>query len=541
MAFFSMYGHDFEVAHTPSNHQAGIFKWCLSSVKRASRNAFVSATAGSGKTTTVEAAIRVIRQNQDRNGWRMGGITYLCFNTSVAGEAKERLKDVAGKVYVRTLHSSGMMMIRTALEGKTPEKFVDGKKYRKILQSILQRAMNSDKLSDDTKASIQEHVKLSTLGKLCDQVRLSLVFPNNGQWRKWYGDLIAHHGLDVHPEVYDWTIKAVRYAVAQGEKSWRESIDYTDMLYIPCRHNLRSFGTSWVFVDEAQDLSRAALAIARKCCYHNDRGEQCGRMLFVGDRNQSLYGFAGADTQAVDNIIRTMQADVLPLSITYRCPASHVALCNELVPEMEAREGAPEGTVEDIVIEDLGARLQPGDLVLCRQNAPLVSACFRLIRQNVQARLKGRDVADMLIDTLHDIVEFAPDMSVFPASAQKWASDKIARLQAIDPDIDDEDPRIQAVYDTRACLVEFWDNEAPTSFAEFKASIESLFADVEEAVWLSTIHRAKGLEADTVAILNPDKIRISHPRMLDWQHEQERCAEFVALSRSKDTLLFVEG
>jgi superfamily I DNA/RNA helicase len=59
-------------------------------------------------------------------------------------------------------------------------------------------------------------------------------------------------------------------------------------------------------------------------------------------------------------------------------------------------------------------------------------------------------------------------------------------------------------------------------------------------VWLSTIHRAKGDEAERVYILRPDLL--PHPRArTPQQQEQEQNLRYVAFTRAKEALSFVGG
>ncbi|MGD0575848.1 MAG: 3'-5' exonuclease [Anaerolineales bacterium] len=70
--------------------------------------------------------------------------------------------------------------------------------------------------------------------------------------------------------------------------------------------------------------------------------------------------------------------------------------------------------------------------------------------------------------------------------------------------------------------------------------IESIFSDDTTGVVLSSVHRAKGLEADRVFILHPELI--PHPKARqDWELEQEQNCLYVALTRSKSELYLVES
>jgi superfamily I DNA/RNA helicase len=75
--------------------------------------------------------------------------------------------------------------------------------------------------------------------------------------------------------------------------------------------------------------------------------------------------------------------------------------------------------------------------------------------------------------------------------------------------------------------------------------MENLFEEITstspQAIKLSTIHRAKGLENDRVFILNYDKLPAYRPGMKDWEMEQEKNLKYVALTRPKKELFLVES
>ena len=77
----------------------------------------------------------------------------------------------------------------------------------------------------------------------------------------------------------------------------------------------------------------------------------------------------------------------------------------------------------------------------------------------------------------------------------------------------------------------------PRSTAEVERQIDKLFADEGATVWLSTIHKAKGLEADNVYIVMPSKL--PHPMAKKaWEKVQEENMRFIAYSRAKQNLYF---
>ena len=78
--------------------------------------------------------------------------------------------------------------------------------------------------------------------------------------------------------------------------------------------------------------------------------------------------------------------------------------------------------------------------------------------------------------------------------------------------------------------------------AELKSYINRLFTDekVENAVMLSTAHKSKGLEANRVLILLPNKLSLTWQNQLDWQLKQELNLKYVALTRARKELVFID-
>jgi superfamily I DNA/RNA helicase len=77
---------------------------------------------------------------------------------------------------------------------------------------------------------------------------------------------------------------------------------------------------------------------------------------------------------------------------------------------------------------------------------------------------------------------------------------------------------------------------------ELKSYIDRLFNDesIKNAITLSTVHKAKGLEANRVIILLPNKLPMEYPNQKNWQLEQEKNLKYVAVTRAKKELIFID-
>ena len=306
------------------------------------------------------------------------------------------------------------------------------------------------------------------------------------------------------------------------------------MVWLPLVEHLQPRQTDWVMVDESQDLNRCGLELVLRACA---RG---GRLLFVGDRRQAIYGFAGADPRSMERIEERTEAERLPLAICYRCPSSHVALAGRVYPGIEPAPGAATGVIEeDIAEDDAVDMLRPGDLVLCRTTAPLVPLCYRLIRCRKPARLRGHDIGVRLLSVLKR-VEKQPGfvMADFLAHLRRCEMEAFEELARQEVD----EMAVQSMMDKFATVRVIYEAERPQTMQEMRDAVSSIFPkDVDHPViWLSTVHRAKGDEAERVFLLRPDLL--PHPKAkTPVQAEQERNLLYVALTRAKQALYVIEG
>jgi DNA helicase-2/ATP-dependent DNA helicase PcrA len=300
-----------------------------------------------------------------------------------------------------------------------------------------------------------------------------------------------------------------------------------------CDMTLEKF--DFLMVDEAQDMNKSQTDFILKSI------SETGRIIAVGDRRQSLYGFRGADTEAIPNIIKTLDATVLPLSVTYRCPKSHVELARQIVTQLEARENAPEGYIGDVQYLDLTKKLQAGDMVICRTNAPLVKPAFECIRMGKKAIIRGKDIGQSLINMIKrfetdDLGEFEVALYEYFHFEHTKLLDKGKELQAM-------------MLEDRVSTLHFIMGEC-TTVSDLVGKVEMLFNDNNIGIVFSSVHRAKGMEAENVFILRPDlmphpKAGIGKDKKPDpkkqWELVQESNAEYVAKTRSQNNLFFIRG
>jgi superfamily I DNA/RNA helicase len=509
-----------------SAYQRTIFDWVVSDCG----DVVVEAVAGSGKTKTLVEAARFIRSDK---------ATFIAFNKHIVNEIQDRL---GNSMRVKTIHSIGCRTLWNHL-GQT---LVDEDKYAGIAKPYAQE------IADDLRRTYQQELRrwsrnpddekepaeplnppsiVSQLKSLAHFCRVTLTPPEHIDLLE---KMVAHFNCLEDGLSLAQLQHYLKEILRQGEEiAIRDKlIDFDDMLWLPWKWNLHPRPQQqWLMVDECQDLSAAQLDLVLKL---RGRG---GRILFVGDRRQSIMGFAGADNNSVDNIIARTNATVLPLSICYRCPSSHIKLASEIVPQIESRPDAPVGIIKRIARAKLHEEIKEGDLVISRCAAPAIKLCIELIAKRVPAKVRGRDIGNQLTTIVKEVgASTAFEFNKFSYFLNAYQSDKIAKLQQKK----NSEAQIESLKDRVSGIVVCYQAFHAQSIGELCAEIEDLFSDSQASVMLSTVHRAKGLENDRVFILRPDQLPLTWRGQRVWELEQEKNLRYIALTRAKQSLYFID-
>lgn len=254
--------------------------------------------------------------------------------------------------------------------------------------------------------------------------------------------------------------------------------------------------------------------------------------------HNSIYGFRGADHDAIPNVISEFSATTLPLSITYRCPITHVELAKKIVPEFEAWDRARVGSIAYSTVEDtINSRLMsPGTMVLCRTNAPLAELAYRLIRAEIPVLVRGRDIGTGLIALVKKLStgedDLIPNLMGRLVEYRNGEQERLVKANA-------SEGRFQSLEDRVSTIMAL--SEGQKTVGDLVTQINKLFSDENKSGYVvcSSVHRAKGLEAEHVIIIRPDLLPMRTKSV--WAARQERNLQYVAYTRSKDTLVFAEG
>ena len=507
------------VAHPASDHQAAIFDVMPD---RKSGSYIIKAVAGAGKTTVIKNALRFIPDNSHVQG--------LAFNTDAARNLKDALAEVIASdgpdryrnVRMGTFHSVCYGAILRYLGKRAEDVKPDDKKVVKLLR---------DRLRDEDK-----EIYASFCAKLVGLAKgegIGALIPDTVE--RWW-DLIEHHGLTLESEeaTEERAIEIARKALVFSNKLAKErgAIDFDDMLYLPILWKLRLWQNDIVFLDEAQDTNPVRRAVVRLMLKRD------GRLFAVGDPKQSIYGFTGASIDAMELITRDFKTRELPLTVSYRCARSVVAQAQTWVDYIQASDNAPEGEVKHgVALDDALKALTDADAVLCRQTAPLIGLAYQLIAKKRGVRILGRDIAEGLLALIH--AQKAKGIDRLIEKLEAWRDREVARWIA-----KGEEGKADAVADKAECILMLINNlpETERTIPALERWITNVFrldgdSPAGSLLTLATVHKAKGLEWNTVAILRPD-LMPGRARQ-DWQTEQEINLMYVAATRAKRTLLYL--
>ena len=486
----------------PTPHQQAVFDF----ITQGKGHAVIEAVAGSGKTTTIVSALDLTPSD--------ASVAFVAFNKHIVAELKKR---APSHVHVSTLHSLGMAAIRNSVKGASIDS--DGDKLDTIFEErwpvIYAKVKDGLITKQERTTNFQKRYAMRQLVSISKAI---LVDPKDRLAVEHTADT---YGIEVDDSHRDEIFSALP-AVLDACRNNMALIDFDDMIWLPIINDLPMPKFDWLFVDEGQDMNKSQTEMILRSV------SKKGRIIIVGDRHQSLYGFRGADVSAIPSMIERLKATVLPLSVTFRCPTSHVELAQKIVPQITAREDAPEGILGEVNYYDLVKKLQLGDMVICRTNAPLVKPAFECIRAGKKAIIRGKEVGSSLINMIKRFK--TDDLGAFEVALAEYYQTEYKRL------MDKGKDYAAALLQDKVITLQFIVKECST-VSELSGKIDLLFSDNSIGVVFSSVHRAKGLEAETVYILNPEQF--PHPKATDLQ--QEANCLYVAQTRSKHALYFVEG
>lgn len=492
-----------------SKYQLAIFDF----IKNGMGNAVIEACAGSGKTSSLLKCLDFISDDKR--------ILLTAFNKDIVNVLTKKTKDL-DNVNSMTMHGLGLQMLHSNYRDK--ELKLDEFKYRTFVSSNIKKLSSIEYY----RFSKKDYFKyIDNICKFIDFARYYLF-----QTVEDLSFIEDRYEIDTIADEKSIAIQSMEW----GKRNL-DTIDYTDMVWLPNVLFCQPYGLKydWIFCDECQDLNRAQRELMLKCRKINTR------IICFGDSSQMLYSFAGGDPDSFNTLKSLPNTLSLPLSISYRCADNIVSYAKQLVPTIEENNDGRKGVVQmDADISDVA----DGDMVLCRNNAPLMKIYNTFIKDGKKCFIRGKDIGNNLKrivkNTKKDIL--AKDLKTDGVFVRLYnnlfdSRDNLMIHSNIDVDTAMQSSLISNKLDMIKALEVLSDGLTTTD--ELIDRISEVFSDRKKnGIALSTIHKAKGLEADRVFIACKS-LMPSKSAKKDWEIRQEYNLMYVAYTRAKNLLGFL--
>lgn len=520
-----------------ARHQA-----IFSAVTSGKGNLLINAVAGSGKTTTLLHMADKLIQPDDQ-------LLFLAFSKAIADELASRLPQrhtSSGQqsCFAGTINSVGLQVARKQRAGKI---FVDADKTKKMVSRMM-----PDLNRDDAAAVVKLVATAKSMGIIPDSVRES--FAANGlprwtfaEWERMIMrfDLCATLGVSSTTQAADK--RRILLLLAKADTVFCRSVedtavvDFDDMILLPVLWEMAFPKFSWVFVDEAQDLSQLQRVFVERLL---KAGGKKSRAVFVGDRRQAIFAFRGADSASMDSIKAQFSCTEYPLDVCYRCGVAQLKLAATWEPTIKPAPNAaagsvsvvPEGEHEKLTKAIAAARLD-GAMVVSRKTATLLRCAYRLLAERVPMKMKADgldkkilgDIALVLFGSRKkDPATSTDTVETFRKKLEKWEQDALLIAET-----DEQKAMIAEKKEVLDAIAEACEERFVSGMC---ASVVAVFTPQPNPVFMMTIHGSKGLEANNVFWIEPEMC--PHPRATTKEaQEQETNLMYVAATRARKNLI----
>ncbi len=278
----------------------------------------VTAGAGSGKTRLLTHRIAYLVNEKGVDPYRILAIT---FTNKAANEMRERLSNMLGDVVdgmlISTFHSMCVRILRRFIDrigyNKNFSIYGEDEKERVVKNIIKAREYEIDDLHKKAMWSISD---AKNSGMSVDE------------YKKQY-------------EYYDNIDEiSVIYSEYEKELKRNNALDYDDLLLVTYRLLLQDEDAlsycqnrfMYIHVDEFQDTNTIQYALVRLI------GAKYGNVFAVGDEDQCIYGWRGADFRNIFNFTQDFpDSRVYKLERNYRSTRNILSAANTLIKHNTSR------------------------------------------------------------------------------------------------------------------------------------------------------------------------------------------------------------
>ena len=521
----------------------------------------VNALAGSGKSTT---ACMLSEHSKTSD-------LYIAFNASVVEEFKKKIKNP--KTKVMTMHSLAYSIMLYNVEqeskdsGEKPKGFGSQRSKRTVsLDNFKPHKILDEEITKRYGRYIEFAKRVFLKDNYVNLYNLCRLTLTDMSSNKDVSRLINDHVLFLYygdegysaPDISEIT-STLKILDTKSKQQFETQgvIDFTDMLWIT--FNKLKYD-NWevpywalytnIYCDEVQDFSNIQLNFLKFI------KRTKGRYVFIGDFHQAIYNFAGANAQAFNQIPKMFApVETFDLPICYRCAKSHLSRVNREygIPILPC-DNAPMGFVKTIDKNKISEYAKAGDMVISRKNKWIAEVVLDLARNGTPIFIEDKEMVEAIKRQI--LSSKCTSVGTLEKFLQKIISNYNKKLfEIVSKNAREgghEEEHLEAVaeanskIDNTSFLLEilkgYLENHASSdSVSKFTNFIDKLLNTTPSpnCVRLCSIHKAKGLEATNVFVLNEAKINYDF-RNSKEQNIQEKNLSYIATTRAKEGLYLVK-
>lgn len=291
---------------------------------------------------------------------------------------------------------------------------------------------------------------------------------------------------------------------------------------------------SVLVIDEAQDMGQDDFRLVQALMRQNEEM----RVIAVGDDDQNIYAFRGSDSKYMQSLVSQEGARLYEMTDNYRSAKAVVDCANRFVQRIPCRMKqtaiqsvtGDNGTVKTLKsLLEFCINIRKNSAILTRTNEETMQVAYELEHRGLHATV-AQSMGGFRFANLAEVRYFlkqldkSNDISI---PKEKWqeAKEQTLSLYASSTCID-----IMRHFfaDFEAIHKTFYRSDLHEFILE--SNIENFIAADENSVFVSTIHKAKGREFDTVYLLSP---------VPDGRNINDMRAYYVGLTRAKRNLYLV--
>ncbi len=279
----------------------------------------VIAGAGSGKTKVLTHKIAYIMQEENAKPW---DILAIKFTNKAANEMKERIANLVGDnvkdMWVGTFHSICVRILRRFIDRigfDTSFIIFDTSDQKTLIKNCLKDLAIDDKLFNER--SVQSEIS-NAKNDMLEPFQYTA---------KAMGDYRKEKIATVY-ELYQKRLKE------NNAIDFDDIINYTIKILMENPDVLEYYSNKfkYVLVDEYQDTNKAQFTLITLLASKN------GNITVVGDNDQGIYSFRGADISNILNFEKDFPGTkIIKLEQNYRCTGNILKAANAVIKNNEVK------------------------------------------------------------------------------------------------------------------------------------------------------------------------------------------------------------